>query len=221
MPYLKPRRSGRISKQVSITLFGSDAAGRVLTENTHTVVLSLHGAGIVSRHKLLAEQEMTLRTMDSNREVDIRVVGEIGSQGKFYTYGAAFQDEQLDFWQLAFPPPLVDEEAPKPLTLECSGCHAHVTIEHDDYEFDVCSIHGGLVSYCDECAFATVWKFPSAASTAANAAADKSQSSGFTPSRPSHLIDSEDSAIAVLVDPKPQGPKPNAIVLESVADSMS
>ena len=91
---------------------------------------------------------------------------------RFSPYGVAFRDEQLDFWQLGFPSPPVDEEAPKTLTLECSGCRTPVTIEHGDYEFDVCTIHGGLVRYCDECAFATFWKFPSAASTAVSTAAN-------------------------------------------------
>jgi len=34
---------------------------------------------------------------------------------------------------------------------------ATVTLLNGDYEFDVCAIHGGLVRYCTECGFATVW----------------------------------------------------------------
>jgi len=45
------RRSGRISKQVPIVLLGTDTSGRVFSEETHTLVLSLHGAGIRSRNK--------------------------------------------------------------------------------------------------------------------------------------------------------------------------
>jgi hypothetical protein len=220
MPYDKPRRSGRISKQVPITLFVSDATGRVFTEETHTVVLSLHGAGIVSRHKLLAEQEMTLRSMESNREADIRVVGEIGSQGKLHTYGVAVRDEQLDFWQVTFPPPPTEEEPPRPLALECSGCHSPLTIERGDFEFDVCTIHGGLVRYCDECAFATVWKFP-ATSSGTDLAPAESTASNFTPSKPTHLIEPAESSVAVMERPSTQTPLANAIVLESLADTLS
>jgi hypothetical protein len=36
-------------------------------------------------------------------------------------------------------------------------------LEHGDFEFDVCVIHGGLVRYCDHCGFAIVWKFASEA----------------------------------------------------------
>ena len=35
------RRSGRLLKSLPILLIGSDAEGRVFSENTHTVVLSL------------------------------------------------------------------------------------------------------------------------------------------------------------------------------------
>jgi len=154
----KVRRSGRISKQVPILLIGSDSDGRVFSEVTKTVILSYHGAGIVSANKLLAEQEIHIRSMITNRETAARVVGEIAENEGVHTYGVAFLDEALDFWQLEFPPPPPPEERPLTLALECSSCRAPVTVENGDYEFDVCVIHGGLVRYCDNCGLATVWK---------------------------------------------------------------
>ncbi len=156
----KVRRSGRVSKSVPILLIGSDAEGRVFSEETHTVVLSLHGAGIVSRNKLMAEQELVLRTAESNRETEIRVVGEIGSQDGCYTYGVEFLDDDLDFWQMDFPLPPPPAERPVELVLECGSCGETVTLLNGDYEFDVCAIHGGLVRYCTDCGYATVWKRP-------------------------------------------------------------
>ena len=156
----KMRRSGRLLKSVPILLIGSDAEGRMFSEETRTVVLSLHGAGIVSTHKLIAEQELILRSMESNREAEIRVVGEIGSEEGRYTYGVAFLDNELDFWNMDFPAPPSPAERPLELVLECGSCGATVTLLNGDYEFDVCTIHGGLVRYCTECGFATVWKRP-------------------------------------------------------------
>lgn len=154
----RARRSGRISKQVPILLIGTDSEGRVFSEVTKTVVLSLHGAGIVSLKKLIAEQELTLRSMVSNRETEIRVVGEIAESEGVHTYGVAFMDESLDFWQAEFPAPPPPEEHPLVLSLECCSCHAPLTVENGDFEFDVCAIHGGLVRHCDNCGLATVWK---------------------------------------------------------------
>ncbi len=154
----KVRRSARISKQVPILLIGCDSDGRVFSEVTKTVVVSLHGAGLVSANKLLAEQEIHIRSMVTNREVAARVVGEIAENEGVHTYGVAFMDESLDFWQVEFPPPPPPGERPLLLALECSSCRASITVENGDFEFDVCAIHGGLVRYCDNCGMATVWK---------------------------------------------------------------
>jgi hypothetical protein len=56
----KLRRCGRMRKEIPILLFGSDLDGSVFTEDTKTVVLSLHGAGIVSKYRLLPEQELVV-----------------------------------------------------------------------------------------------------------------------------------------------------------------
>ena len=48
MPQQVVRSSGRIPKQIPILLIGSDLDGKVFSESTNTVLLSLHGAGIVS-----------------------------------------------------------------------------------------------------------------------------------------------------------------------------
>jgi hypothetical protein len=158
MPYQTSRRSGRLSMQLPILLIGTSAEGRIFTEKTRTVVLSLHGAGIVAKCKLAPEQELILRSLESNREAGIRVLGEIGSEANIFTYGVAFVDEQLDFWNVNFPPHPTGTILPEPLYLECNLCHSPHQLEHGDFEFDVCAIHGGLVRYCEQCGFATVWK---------------------------------------------------------------
>ena len=163
MTYQKVRRSGRITIAVPILLIGSDSEGRVFSEETKTVIISLHGAGILSRHNLVAEQELVLRSLESNREADIRVVGEIGAQGDVHAYGVAFVHETLDFWKTSFPPADAPQESVSSLSLQCASCTTPLVLEHGDFEFDVCVIHGGLVRYCDHCGFATVWKFVSQA----------------------------------------------------------
>ncbi len=70
MPADGTRRSGRIPKQIAITLVGSDIEGRVFSERTKTVLLSRHGAGIVSTYKLSAEQELVIRSEVSHKEIE-------------------------------------------------------------------------------------------------------------------------------------------------------
>jgi hypothetical protein len=156
MTYQKVRRSGRITIAVPILLIGSDSEGRVFSEETKTVIISLHGAGILSRHKLASEQELVLRSLESNCEADMRVGGEIGVQDD-----VAFVNETLDLWKTSFPPPEAPQDSVSSLSLECASCTTPLVLEHGDFEFDVCVTHGGLVRYCDHCGFATVWKFAS------------------------------------------------------------
>jgi len=51
------RSSARIPKEIPILLIGSDLDGRMFSERAATVLLSLHGAGVLSRHKLSPEQD--------------------------------------------------------------------------------------------------------------------------------------------------------------------
>jgi PilZ domain len=154
----KHRRSGRLSKQIPIVIIGADEEGRVFSEETHTVVVSLHGAGIVSRNRLMAEQELILRAVGNTQEVETRVVGEIGTQGAMHTYGVTFVDEDLEYWDAEFPPAPEWEERPLVLTLECSSCKDVVHLKNGDFEYDICTIHGGLARFCNECGFLTVWR---------------------------------------------------------------
>jgi hypothetical protein len=152
------RRSGRIPREIPILLIGSDAEGTVFSEETKTVMISLHGAGIVSTHTLVSEQELNLRLLESNRETEIRVVGEIGSQNRIHAYGVAFVDPTLDFWQIPFPPAPANEPVQPPFSLSCTSCDTNISLQYGDFEADVCAIHGGLVRYCRDCGLSTMWK---------------------------------------------------------------
>jgi hypothetical protein len=46
------RFTSRIPKEIPILLIGSDLDGTVFSEPTTSAVISLHGAAILSRHKL-------------------------------------------------------------------------------------------------------------------------------------------------------------------------
>ena len=100
------RRSGRIAKEIHILLFGTDTSGHIFSEETSTVVLSRHGAGIVSRHKVAADEVLTLRLSGTSAEAGVRLVGQMGQETRGYTYGVKFLDSDLDFWELKFPAPL-------------------------------------------------------------------------------------------------------------------
>jgi hypothetical protein len=153
------RRSSRIPKEVAILLTGSDMDGKGFSEMTKTVLLSRHGAGIISTYKLSAEQEIIVRYLDTNKEALVRVVGRIGSEGEIYTYGVAFADPgTTDFWGIDFAPVSEKEKEARRMLLECSNCKHHETVEQSDVESDVFLINEGIVRYCKKCGDSTLWK---------------------------------------------------------------
>jgi PilZ domain len=152
------RRSNRIEEDISITLIGSDTEGRSFLEHTRTILISRHGAGIVSRYKLSPEQELLIRLQDSDKETDVRVIGQIGVQLELYIYGVAFLEPNINFWGREFTCLTESESKAPPLTLECSRCGSRESIEHNDLEADVYAFNQAVVRYCEECASSTVWR---------------------------------------------------------------
>jgi hypothetical protein len=160
MPPEGVRRSSRIPKEIGILLVGSDMDGKMFSEQTKTVVLSRHGAGIVSQYALSAEQELILRRLDTNKEAEIRVVGNLGAHGKSYTYGVAFLNPETDLWEIQFPSMTESEREASRVLLQCSGCKAREMVEQSDLESDVYLVNEGIVRTCKSCGASTFWRRP-------------------------------------------------------------
>ncbi len=154
----RKRRSGRIAKELAIVLLGTDATGKVFSEETITVVLSRHGAGVVTRYRFSPDERLTLRLPSSAKEAEIRLVGQIGGEPGRYVYGVTFVDPNPDFWPMEFPPPDPFEIASQQIALECSMCQAREDVEHGLIEEDVYSVNGNILRYCAECGTSTPWK---------------------------------------------------------------
>lgn len=152
------RRSGRIPKEVAIRLIGWDADGKEFVEQTKTVLLSRHGAGIVSTYKLAAEQEMILVHLERNKESEIRVVGQIGSEGGSYTYGVAFLDPNVDFWGVPFPSAKDGEVLEHGMVLQCGVCGHSEFMNTGALESDIYAIHDGILRDCNQCHRSTFWR---------------------------------------------------------------
>lgn len=152
------RSTGRIPKEIPILLIGSDLDGRVFSEHTRTVLLSLHGAGLLSRHKLSPEQELVLRWPERNKETEIRVVGHIGSNDTGHTYGVAFFDPNLNFWEIDFPPISPMEKEMGLITLACHSCGSLEKIDDSSIEADICATGEGVIRFCHKCGTSTLWK---------------------------------------------------------------
>lgn len=158
MPPEGMRRSSRIPREIAILLVGSDLEGKVFSEQTNTVLLSRHGAGIVSKYVLSSEQELILRRLDTNKEAEVRVVGQLGAHDESYTYGVAFLNPELDLWGIKFPSMTESEKRASFVQLQCSSCKARETVEQSDLETDVYIVNEGIMRFCKSCGSSTFWK---------------------------------------------------------------
>ncbi len=158
MPPEYLRRSNRIAREIAILLVGSDMEGKVFSEQTKTVLLSRHGAGIVSQYVLSAEQELILRRLDTDKEAEVRVVGQLGSHGESHTYGVAFLDAELDLWGVDFPSMTDSEKEASRVLLQCSSCKVRELVQQSDLESDVYLVNEGIVRSCKRCGSSTIWK---------------------------------------------------------------
>jgi PilZ domain len=154
---VKVRRSGRIAKEIRILLLGMDCAGTVFSEETHTVTLSRHGAGIISKHKLATDGLLIMRFLGGSTETAIRLVGQLGQDARGYVYGVAFVDEEEDFWELKFPPPQawhVEVDGP----MQCDSCKRCELVDQSEVEADVYALSASILRYCIYCGTPTVWR---------------------------------------------------------------
>jgi hypothetical protein len=150
LPLQVVRITGRIPKEVPILLIGNDLDGKVFSEPTNTVLLSLHGAGIVSHHKLSPELEFILRCLDRNSETAVRIVGEMGSSNGIHTYGLAFVDPNLNFRSLEFSPLSPAEIEASLLSLMCSSCKSVDKVDNSSSEAVLCAANKSVLLFCKQ-----------------------------------------------------------------------
>jgi hypothetical protein len=153
----KVRRSGRIAKEIRILLLGMDNSGTVFSEETHTVTLSCHGAGIISKHKLAADGLLIMRFLGGSTETAIRLVGQLGQDARGFVYGVAFVDEEDDFWEMKFPPPPLWNVAVHG-PMQCASCRRCEVVDQSEIEADVYALSGSILRHCIHCGTPTEWR---------------------------------------------------------------
>jgi diguanylate cyclase (GGDEF)-like protein len=152
---VRVRRSGRIPKKIEVFLIGTDLDGRGFAEQTNTIELSRHGAGVVSQHKLAPEQEMILRRQDTNKEAEVRVVRVSGSQPESHIYGLAFVSSDTNIWGIEFPALTESEKQAIHSLFECTRCKGRKMF--DTRLEDRYAVNKAVARPCARCVRETTW----------------------------------------------------------------
>jgi hypothetical protein len=152
------RRSDRVSVELPIQMFGSDATGRVFFEEGRATVVNRDGAKIEVARKLAPQQELTIKCLETGREAEVRVVGQIEAGPQGYTYGISLIDPETNPWGIEFPPIAESEDAIGRAVLECLACHTREVTYLDDFELEVLEANQSLSRHCKRCSDASVWK---------------------------------------------------------------
>lgn len=154
----KVRGSDRVSLRMGLIVSGADAMGNVFVAEGKTILLSRHGAKILLQRKLAPHQEINIHCVDTGKEGDARVVGQIGQEEGGYYYGVAFINPETKIWGFEFPPLDESAEAVGRVILECGGCHVRELTYLDESELEVLENNQSLALYCKRCTDFSVFK---------------------------------------------------------------
>jgi PilZ domain len=152
------RRTDRVSLYLPIRVSGTDVAGQDFDDEARTISISRHGATIVLARKLAPGQLATMRNLSTHKEINVRVVGQIGGQPHGYVYGIALVDPNEDIWKIRFPPLSESEKAVIRVVLECIVCQTRELAYLNELEVEVLEANTNLSRSCQNCNDWTVWK---------------------------------------------------------------
>ena len=116
-PVSNRRRSQRVILTMAVTVCGEGSSPTETTfvEETHTLIVNLHGALIVLGAKVTKGQKLRLTNRATKEEQPCRVASiSPGTEGKAQV-GVEFLKPSPDFWRISFPPE--DWVLPEPSTV--------------------------------------------------------------------------------------------------------
>lgn len=151
-------KSDRISVEMAIVVAGNDLMGTAFMVDGKTILVSRQGANITLARKLAPQQEITLRCVETSKEVEAQVVGQIAQAENDYSYSIEFLSPDTSLWGIEFPPIAEGEEAVGRVVLECASCHNRELTYLNESQLEVLETSNSLARHCKRCADYTVWK---------------------------------------------------------------
>jgi hypothetical protein len=154
------RRSDRVSLTLLLEASGKDVHGKEFKEPARTMLLNQSGAVIVVDRELNAEQQIHLRRLapsETQRQGNVRIVGQFGREKEGYLYGIEILDSGTDLWGVEFPSIADSAEAVARMLLECSYCRAREVAYLNDLELRGFETNRGIARHCKACGVPSIW----------------------------------------------------------------
>lgn len=154
------RRTDRVSLTLLLEISGTDSQGKEFRAQVRTLLLNRAGAIIVFEGELAAEQRLHIQRRapsESQRQGEVRVVGQFGKQDDGYLYGVEIVDPSLDLWGVEFPSIAESPEAVARMLLECTHCGAHEVVHLNELELRTFEANRGIARYCKACGVPSIW----------------------------------------------------------------
>ncbi|HKT10998.1 MAG TPA: PilZ domain-containing protein [Terriglobia bacterium] len=154
------RRSDRILLTIPLTVKGTDTKGRTFQAEARTLVLNRHGGRIRTKHRLQADQRLSITNTMSRRSSEFRVVGPVSpfsDQGG--EYGVEYLHPGQDIWGIQFPPLQHGEVEKSNALLECRKCGQVELLAVSLVEVEVLETSGILSRHCESCNAISQWSY--------------------------------------------------------------
>lgn len=154
------RRSDRVSLTLLLEASGKDIHGKDFKEPARTMLLNRSGAVILLDRDLNAEQQIHIRRLapsESQRQGNVRVVGQFGREKEGYLYGIEILDSANDLWGVEFPSIADSTEAVARMLLECSYCRAREVVYLNELDLRGFESNRGIARHCKTCGVPSIW----------------------------------------------------------------
>jgi hypothetical protein len=86
------------------------------------VLVSRHGAKIILDHDRVPTGELSVGCLNTNKEAEARLVGFMGEEAEGPSYGIEFIDQEINVWDIVFPPLEESGKAVARTLLRCQRC---------------------------------------------------------------------------------------------------
>jgi hypothetical protein len=153
------RGSERVLVNLRLRVSAPAERGEEFLGEGKTIDVSQDGASIMVDRDLGIGQTIKIRRVGANKEALARVVGSYqNSAGR--VFGVVLSDNQINLWDIVFPPAAALEHAVLRSLLRCVACGRLEVSYLNEFESDLFLNHHSVARLCGQCGGWTTWTRP-------------------------------------------------------------